>query len=115
MNNTLLIALIVSLLLTLVLETGFFLLIGLRNKKDLLLVGLVNVVTNPAVVLLYWLAIYYTSLNDSMVKVTLELFAVAAEGYYFKKYGCGFKRPYFFSIAVNAFSYGAGILLQQFI
>lgn len=115
MNRELLVALAVSLVLTLALEIGFFLLIGKRNKKDLLLVGLINVITNPAVVLLYWLALLYTDLNQVMVKAMLELFAVLTEGYYYKKYAQGFRRPYFFSIAANAFSFGVGVLLQQFI
>lgn len=115
MDSELLAALAISLALTLVLEAGFFLLTGKRNRKDLLLVCLVNIVTNPAVVLLYWLASLYTDLNPVMVKAVLELFAVLAEGHYYKKYGQDFKRPYLFSVAANAFSFGMGMLFQQFI
>lgn len=107
-------ALAASLALTLVLETGFFLLAGKRNKKDLLLLVLVNALTNPAVVLLFWLSALYTRLNRVIVTGVLELLAVWAEGYYYKTRGQEFARPYLFSVAANAFSFGTGILLQQF-
>ena len=115
MSWELLAALAFSLALTLALETGFFFLTGKRNKRDLLLVVLVNVLTNPVVVLLYWLATLYTSWNTTIVKIPLELFAILTEGYYFRKYGQSFKRPFLFSLAVNMFSFWVGVLLQQLI
>jgi hypothetical protein len=105
-------ALVVSLILTILFEAGIFLLIGKRKKKDLLLVMLVNVITNPVVVLSYWLAVLYTNWNHVLVTMLLELFAVLTEGYYYKKYGQDFGRPYLFSAAANAFSFGTGVLLQ---
>lgn len=115
MNHDLFIALATSLALTIVLEMAFFFLAGKRNKKDLLLVGLVNTITNPVVVLLFWLAAYYTDWNAVAVMIPLELFALCAEGYYYKKYGRDFKRPYLFSAAANAVSFGMGLLLQRLI
>ena len=102
----------VSLLLTIVLETGFFFIAGKREKKDLLLLMLVNILTNPAVVLLYWLAVLYAGLNSVIIMIPLELFAILAEGYYYKKYGCGFHRPYLFSFAANMFSFWIGVAIQ---
>ena len=115
MNCELLIALALSLALTLALEIAFFFLIGKRNKKDLLLVLLVNVLTNPVVVLLYWLAALYTDWDTSIIKIPLELFAILTEGLYYMKYGQSFKRPFFFSLAANAFSFSIGVLLQHFV
>ena len=118
MSYELLFALAISLILTLAFEIGIFLLILFirkRNKKDLLLVVLVNIITNPAVVLLYWLAALYTDWNLIMIKIPLEILAVLTEGYYYSKYGQDFKRPYLFSITANAFSFGIGVLLQRFI
>ena len=106
------VSLIVSLILTLMIETAFFFLVGKRNKKDLLLLVLVNILTNPAVVFLYWMAMLHTNLNRIIVIMHLELFAILTEGAYYKKYGQDFKRPYLFSIAANVFSYGTGVLLQ---
>jgi hypothetical protein len=102
-----------SLALTLALEAGFFLLIGKRDKKDLLLLLLVNVLTNPVVVLSFWLAVLYTGWNPSIILIPLELFAVGAEGWYYQKYGREFRRPYLFSFAANLFSFGMGELIQR--
>ena len=113
MNEALLKSLAISLALTIILEAAFFLLSGKRNKKDLLLIILVNVLTNPVVVLVYWLVLVYSFWNVYVIQLPLEVIAVVAEGYCFKKYGQEFKRPFLFAIAVNAFSYGTGILLQQ--
>jgi len=112
MDTALLGALAVSLALTLILETIIFLLFGKRNKKDLLLLVLVNVLTNPVVVLLYWLAASYTKLDTYVVQIPLEVFAILTEGYCYKIYGQDFKRPYAFAVAANVFSYGMGIIFQ---
>ena len=110
-------ALAVSLALTAALEAGFFLVTGKgkRGKKDLLLTVMANIITNPAVVLLYWLAVLNTDWDRTVIKIPLELSAVVIEGYYYKKYGAGFKRPYLFSAAANAFSFGIGAVIQQFV
>jgi len=107
-------SLAVSLSLTVALETGFFFLTGKRDKKDLLLVVLVNVVTNPIVVLSYWIAALYTDWNLIFVIIPLEAFAILAEGYYYNNYGRCFKRPYIFSAGANMFSYWIGVLIQTF-
>jgi len=109
------VSLALSLCLALVLECGFFFLTGKRHKKDLLLVILVNVLTNPIVVLSYWLAAHYTLWNRNLIKVFLELFAVLTEACYYKKYGQEFRHPLWFSIAANAFSFGIGVVVQQFL
>lgn len=120
MNQALIISLALSLLLTIALEVGFFLFTSKlfaikRNKKDLMLVVLVNVLTNPVVVLLHWLTALYTDWNTVIVLIPLELFAILAEGYYYKKYGDSFSHPYLFSAAANIFSFGTGLLIQMFI
>jgi len=107
-------ALVISLILTLILEAGFYLLVGKRNKKDLLLLVMVNIITNPVVVLSYWLAVLYMNWNPVLTVISLELGAILVEGFYYKKYGQDFKRPYLFSAAANTFSYGTGVLLQRF-
>ena len=62
-------ALAVSLLLTVAIETGFFFLVGKRNKKDAALVILVNMITNPAVVLIYWIASYYMRMDGGITGI----------------------------------------------
>lgn len=115
MIEALIISLVVSLLLTLVLECGFFFIVGKSDKKDLLLLVLVNVLTNPLVVLTFWLIQSYTYWNAYIVLVVLEVLAVVVEGGYYKKFGESFKRPFLFALAANAFSFLSGLLIQQVI
>jgi len=112
-TNSLLTALAISLGLTLIFEVGFFLLTGKRNKKDILLVILVNTLTNPIVVLLYWVAYFNTNWNTAVIKVPLELFAILTEGFIYMKCAQSIKRPFIFSLTANAFSFTLGILIQQ--
>ena len=112
MGVELLFALVMSLALTLALESAFFFLTGKRNRKDLLLLQMVNVLTNPLVVFSYWLLARYTVVDLILATIILELLAVLAEGYYYRKYGQDFKRPWVFSACANLFSYSCGALLQ---
>ena len=115
MSQKVITSLAISLVSTLILEVGFFLAMGKRNKKDLLLVLMVNVITNPVVVLSFWLVTIYTDWNIIFALIPLEIFAVLTEGYYYKKYGREFRRPYLFSLGANVFSYGTGLIIQYFI
>jgi len=114
-SSALLIALGISLGLTFLFEVGFYLIIGKRDKKDLLLVVLVNTLTNPIVVLLYWIAYYRTNWNMLMVLVPLEVFAVLTEGFIYSKYALTIKRPFLFSLFANTFSFTLGFVLQRFV
>lgn len=107
--NEIVLSLVVSLFLTLFLETGFAFILKKRNK-DLLLVVLVNILTNPAVVLLYWLTKKYTLYDTILVTTILETLAILVEAFYYKKFGDQFKTPFLFSLGTNAFSYGMGLL-----
>jgi len=113
MNGALLSSLAISLVLTLAFEAGFFFLAGKRNKKDLLLLVLVNTITNPLVVLCHWLALVSAQLNAALLLVPLEIFAVVAEGALYRRFGEDFKRPYLFSLSANSFSFALGMLLQS--
>ena len=112
MNQALMRSLALSLFLTIAFEACFFLLIGKRDKKDLLLLLLVNVITNPVVVLSYWITVLYTGLNTRLMLIALELFAVLTEGFYYKKHGRSFSRPYLFSLIANMVSFGTGELIK---
>jgi len=115
MSTVIITSLIISLLLTLILEVGFFFACGKRNKKDILLVILVNIFTNPLVVLSFWLTHMFTGWNTFFVVIPMEIFAILVEGRYYKVYGNDFKRPYLFSLCANVFSYGTGLLIQHFV
>jgi len=116
MNSVaLLTALGISLGLTLVFEVGFYLIAYKRNKSDVLLVVLVNTLTNPIVVLLYWIAYFNTNWNTIAIIVPLELFAVLTEGFIYSKHAQSIKRPFLFSLAANAFSFTLGFIIMFFL
>jgi hypothetical protein len=106
MSTTFLSALGLSLALTLAFELAFSLICGIRNQRDLLLVLLVNIVTNPAVVLIYLL------FPSVWVKIPLELAAIAVEAIYYSKYASGIRHPVVFSICANCFSFTLGTVVN---
>lgn len=99
---------LISLVLTLFIELAFALLWGIR-RKDLLLVALVNVLTNPLVVLVHSLLLPYGFLFHTLLP---ELWAVGTEAaiYYRKK--THIPHPVLFGLLANILSYCIGILLQ---
>ena len=97
-----LIALGEALALTLAAELLVAWLWGLRGR-DLLLAGLVNVLTNPAVGLCHLLW------PSPLLAAGLELGAFAAEGLYYRRYGQNIPRPFLLSAAANGASLGLRI------
>ncbi|MBR4702862.1 MAG: hypothetical protein IKO91_03370 [Oscillospiraceae bacterium] len=104
----------VSLALTLVLELLFAFLWGLRGR-DLILCILVNVLTNPPVVLcaLLWRA--YAPGPEWLPVPLLEAGAVLVEGLFYRRNGERVRRPFLFSLCANAFSYGLGLVFNALI
>ena len=105
--------LLFALLLTEAIEVPVCLLFGLR-RKDLLIVLLANLLTNPAVNVLYLLAALYTPLPTVLVIAVLEIGAVLTEWLIYRSLTDA-KHPFWMSLAANAVSYGAGLLLTTFI
>ncbi len=99
---------ILSLVLTLILEGVVALLWRLR-ERDILLFVLVNVLTNPAVVLLHAL------LPGWGMVILLELGAVAVEGMCYARLGAGIRRPWLFALAANVFSFCLGLGINKLI
>lgn len=108
MAQELMLSLLISLSLTLLLEEAFALVWGLR---DLGLVALMNVITNPAAVTLWFLARRILHWNGLWLVLLLEALVVLAEGLCCRGQ---IKRPWTFALLVNLFSYGTGLLLQTF-
>lgn len=104
-----------SLASTLVLEEGFGYLLGVRERWDMVLIGLVNLLTNPAVVLLYYVNGIYIKGNQTVVTILLELAAVLAEGLCYRTAARGIRHPWMFAIGANLFSYMAGVVLSALI
>ena len=112
MTQQLLTSLGLSLALTLLFESIFFFIVGKRSKWDFLLLLLLNILTNPVVVMSWHLARMYTKLNLLVVLVFLETAAIVIEGGFYRKYAETIKRPFCFSLAANACSFGAGKLIE---
>ena len=102
----------VSLLLTLVFEEGFALLWGLRGRREMGLVALMNCLTNPPVVLLYHTAAGLWHWNSLLVTVVLEGLAVLVEWRCCRAFSEQVKRPFLFALLINLFSYGAGCVIN---
>lgn len=93
----------VSLCLTLLLELPVAYAWGLRSRHNLTVAVLVNVLTNPAVVLLHALGIPI---------LPLEAAAIAVEGFCYRHCGEDVRRPYLLSLCANCISYGTGLALN---
>ncbi len=102
----------ISLLLTLLFEELFALLWGLRGKRELGLVALVNCLTNPPVVLLYYTVTGLWRWNWAPATIVLEAAAVLAEWLCYRAYSEQVKRPFLFALLINLFSYGVGCIIN---
>lgn len=103
-----------SLGLTLLLELGAALVLGFRKKQDLGLIFLVNVFTNPLVVLSLNLAALFLKTPPPWYLVGfLEIFAVSAEWLLYRN-RLRFTRfsPFLLSLILNSISYLGGYLLS---
>lgn len=111
-TEQLLIALAISLCITLTAELLLAFLVGARKKKCIISVLLVNILTNPAVVLLYYMNSWYFGLPVILFTVILELCAFLTEAVCYVKLDSGFKHPVIFSAMANIFSYCIGYLIS---
>lgn len=100
-------AILAALALTLALELIFALAWGVR-KEGLLVVALMNLMTNPAANVLYYLGARLLGLPP--LWLTLEAAVVAVEGVCCRGI---IRRPWLFVLLVNLFSYGVGALIQK--
>lgn len=100
-----------SLLLTWILEMLYALGWGVRGK-DLLLILIMNTLTNPLVVL--WNS---QTVQTGYVISTLlpELAAIAVEALILKKFSKNITYPALLAVCINPFSYIIGLMLNYFI
>ena len=99
---------VIALGLTLAFELGLALIWGIR-KRDLILVVLVNVLTNPAVNLIHSLLLGQSLLFHTVLP---ELAAVAVEALLYCRLENSIRRPVLFAILANLFSYSMGLILM---
>lgn len=100
-----------SLVLTLILELLVALLCRLRGR-DLLLVILVNILTNPAVVYLDMICGMTFPNGRDLWQIPLEIGVIAVEAICYARFAHAVRRPWMFALVANVFSYGCGLLIQ---
>ncbi len=96
------------LVLTLIFELGFALAWG-AGKKNLLLLILVNVLTNPLVVLWHDSHIENTYFLSTLLP---EVCAVIVEAVLLKAFGKQIRYPVLLAVCMNIFSYSVGVLIS---
>jgi len=105
--------LLAALALTLLVEGGLYLLIYGRRGGDLLLVIGVNLITNPPLNFVLWLAALFTHLNTDIITLVLELVAAGFEGWCYRRFAKSMRHPFLFALVANACSFGLGWGLQR--
>ena len=97
----------ISLGLTLLIELPIGFAMGMREKKHILLMILVNVLTNPAAVLLCWLGV-------PQIPVEIGVFLLEAGVYYWfsRDESWNIKHPILLALLANLISWTSGILIQ---
>lgn len=106
-----------SFAITLVTELAVAAVLGVRRKKDLLNVALVNLLTNPLVVSVsYSVGFFYGARIRLVCLACLELLAVVSEAFIYKR-TLGYKRlnPLLLSFILNASSYIIGYTVNNLI
>lgn len=105
--------LLFNLLIVLISETTLAVIFGARSKKSILTVVLVNVLTNPPIVLTgISMAMFLSSLEPPLIYI-LEVFVFLLEGFiYLKCKTFGKRNPYLISLVLNLSSYALGELIN---
>lgn len=114
--NELPLIMLICLSSTIMIELIMSLLLGIRNKKDILNVILVNIMTNPLVVSILMYITYNRLFNTTISIIILEILVILTEGFAYKKVLTFDKiNPYALSLILNISSYFIGGLLNNII
>ena len=103
------------LLLTIIIELIVALILGVRDKKDILNVILVNIITNPVVVVSQTILYIKFGYNVEMIGIAiLEVLVIIVEGLIYKKV-LDYKKinPFLLSLLLNAASFFIGELINM--
>lgn len=113
--NSIVKSMIICLICTLVIEIIFAVILRVRDKKDLLNIALVNILTNPLVVSIsLYIHIYYGNYYYRISMIILELLVLFIEGFIYKRVLKKQINPYVLSLILNASSYGLGLIINRF-
>ena len=108
---------VVALISTIIIEMSISYLLRVRNKKDLLNIILVNILTNPLLVTItLYINICYGLRYRNILIYPLEIIVVIIEGSIYKKY-LKYKKinPYLLSLILNCSSYIIGLGINYLI
>ena len=104
------------LLSTIIIELLLALILGVRDKKDILNIILVNTMTNPLLVSLITYITYNRIFNRTISIVIMEILVVIIEGLTYKKIlKFNKKNPYIISLILNASSFLIGEIINYLI
>ena len=100
---------------TIIIELIIALICGIRDKKDIVNVILVNIMTNPIVVSLpILILLFYGRTMYKIVFYSLEVITVIAEGFvYFKTLKYKKINPFLLSLILNIGSYFIGEVINK--
>ena len=114
--NELPLIMLICLSSTIMIELIMSLLLGIRNKKDILNVILVNIMTNPLVVSILMYITYNRLFNTTISIIILEILVILTEGFTYKKVLTFDKiNPYVLSLILHISSYFIGRVLNNII
>lgn len=103
------------LILTVIIECGVALAVGIREKYDIACVALVNALTNPLVVVSTFLVGFFLGSSARIISdVIAELSALVIEALIYSRLLEYRKmKPFFVSLLLNGASYGAGLIINS--
>lgn len=106
-----------SLIFTVIIEVVVALIIGIRKKKDITNVVLVNLITNPFVTLIPITLNIYVSLDARNISlIILEIIVLFTEALIYK-FVLEYKKLHWFlvSLILNLSSFGIGEIINKFL
>lgn len=103
---------LVPYIITIIVEIIAAIIWGIRRKRELLAVLLINTVTNPLVTLIRWIAAQHLRFQSErdLVLAAAEIAVLLGEWLLFRKFVKSTKHPFLMSLVLNAVSFGAGLL-----
>ena len=108
----------ISLGLTLLIEMPLAFGLGVRKRRGLFIVFLVNVLTNPAAVLVCLLIRPAAGDLYLLFQISVEIVVVITEGIVYNQFREEMSaklKPFLLSLVLNACSYGLGLVINLFI
>lgn len=105
------------LLMTLLIECGIACLAGVRQKNDIIIILLVNVLTNPLVVSsMVAVNFFFGSRVSGVYEYIIEAIVLIAEGLIYRKTLDNKKlNPFILSLLLNAASYLSGVVFNYIV